>query len=89
MKCLLQTKLTDTFQLKMANLNNMTGSLLHKMDDILDNITMNDDQHHDNSLISVLGQNALSGWPATIAPAGTLCADFSKDFLALPNNKQE
>jgi len=37
----------------------MVGSLLHKIDDILDNITMNDDQHHDNSLISVLGQNAL------------------------------
>ena len=44
----------------MANLNNMTGSLLHKMNDIVANITMNDDQHYDNSLISVLDQNALS-----------------------------
>ena len=48
------------FQLKKANLNNMTGSLLHKMNDIVANITMNDDQHYDNSLISVLDQNALS-----------------------------
>ena len=47
------------------------------MDDILANITMNDDQHHDNSLISVLGQNALSGWPASIAPAGTLIVQIS------------
>ena len=57
--------LTDTFQLKMANLNNMVGSLLDNMYDILDKITMNDDQHHDNSLSSwsecpfLVGQSQL------------------------------
>jgi len=43
----------------------MVGSLLDNMDDILDKITMNDDQHHDNSLSSwsecpfLVGQSQL------------------------------
>ena len=54
----------SSFQARMSNLNNMTGSLLDRMDDSMDKITMNDDQHHDNSLSSwsecpfLLGQ-----WP--------------------------
>ena len=68
----------------------MTGSLLHKVNDILDNITMNDDQHHDNSLISVLGQNALF-W---LASYNCSCddtfnsTDLPKDFLALPRSSR-